>query len=96
MRPKNSVRAQRRWCPACTRTLLLPKTHSGIEVDVCPNCRGIWLDAGELEHILRRYRRTKAPSKVGERAGDIAGGIAGEAAGAVFEFIGELIGGILS
>jgi len=60
-------------------------------VDVCPNCRGIWLDAGELEHILRRYRRTKAPSKVGERAGDIAGGIAGEAAGAVFEFIGELI-----
>lgn len=25
---------------------------SGIEVDVCPTCGGVWLDAGELEKIL--------------------------------------------
>ena len=26
----------------------------GIEIDYCPNCRGIWLDRGELEKIIER------------------------------------------
>ena len=25
---------------------------SGIEIDYCPECRGIWLDRGELEKLL--------------------------------------------
>jgi hypothetical protein len=27
---------------------------NGIEIDYCPNCRGIWLDRGELEKIMER------------------------------------------
>nr|WP_243699149.1 zf-TFIIB domain-containing protein [Anseongella ginsenosidimutans] len=27
---------------------------NGVEVDYCPNCRGIWLDRGELDKILER------------------------------------------
>ena len=27
---------------------------NGIEIDYCPNCRGIWLDRGELEKIIDR------------------------------------------
>lgn len=27
---------------------------NGIEIDYCPNCRGIWLDRGELDKIIER------------------------------------------
>jgi uncharacterized protein len=26
----------------------------GIEIDYCPDCRGIWLDRGELEKLIER------------------------------------------
>jgi Zn-finger nucleic acid-binding protein len=28
--------------------------RQGIEVDYCPNCRGVWLDRGELDKIIER------------------------------------------
>ena len=28
--------------------------RSGIEIDYCPDCRGIWLDRGELDKIIER------------------------------------------
>jgi len=40
-------------CPACNETLLM-SDKKGIEIDYCPNCRGIWLDRGELEKIIER------------------------------------------
>ncbi|MDW8261929.1 MAG: zf-TFIIB domain-containing protein [Phycisphaerales bacterium] len=30
--------------------------RQGVEIDVCPKCRGIWLDRGELDKILDRAR----------------------------------------
>lgn len=38
-------------CPKCGQPLALEK-HGTVEMDVCPSCRGLWLDAGELETIL--------------------------------------------
>ena len=38
-------------CPACKETLVILELHE-IEVDYCTNCKGIWLDAGELELML--------------------------------------------
>lgn len=35
--------------------------RSGVEFDMCPNCRGVWLDRGELEKLLAAARDT-APS----------------------------------
>ena len=29
--------------------------RAGIEIDYCPNCRGVWLDRGELDKILERH-----------------------------------------
>ena len=29
-----------------------PRFAQGTEVDVCPRCRGLWLDRGELERLL--------------------------------------------
>lgn len=38
-------------CPACNETLVILELHE-IEIDYCTNCKGIWLDAGELELML--------------------------------------------
>ena len=40
-------------CPNCNTTLLITD-RQGVEIDYCPNCRGIWLDRGELEKIMER------------------------------------------
>lgn len=39
-------------CPLCRDTTLEPRYSRGIEVDVCPRCRGLWLDRGELERLM--------------------------------------------
>lgn len=38
-------------CPDC-QTPLSPITNSDVVIDVCPQCRGIWLDAGEFDLVL--------------------------------------------
>jgi hypothetical protein len=30
--------------------------RSGVELDVCPQCRSVWLDRGELEKLLQPLR----------------------------------------
>ena len=41
-------------CPACPTTSLVMTDRSGIEIDYCPDCRGVWLDRGELDKIIER------------------------------------------
>jgi uncharacterized protein len=38
-------------CPLCLDSVLDVSFHSGIELDICPTCRGVWLDRGELDRI---------------------------------------------
>jgi Zn-finger nucleic acid-binding protein len=33
-------------------TRLLMTERSGVEIDYCPQCRGVWLDRGELDKII--------------------------------------------
>ena len=40
-------------CPNCNETLIMAD-RQGIEIDYCPNCRGVWLDRGELDKIIER------------------------------------------
>ncbi len=40
-------------CPVCNVSLLMTE-RQGVEIDYCPQCRGIWLDRGELEKIIER------------------------------------------
>lgn len=35
-------------CPACKEPFVALEME-GVEVDWCPSCQGVWLDAGELE-----------------------------------------------
>ena len=47
-------------CPAC-RVDLVMSERSGVEIDYCPKCRGVWLDRGELDKILERAATDLAP-----------------------------------
>jgi len=35
-------------------TQLVMTDRSGVEIDYCPQCRGVWLDRGELDKIIER------------------------------------------
>lgn len=41
-------------CPLCIESQLVMADRSGIEIDYCPQCRGVWLDRGELDKIIER------------------------------------------
>ena len=53
-------------CPVDGSTLVMSE-RSGIEIDYCPSCRGVWLDRGELDKIIERSaaseRTEQAPSQ---------------------------------
>ena len=46
-------------CPADGTTLQMSE-RSGIEIDYCPQCRGVWLDRGELDKIIERNEQSLA------------------------------------
>ena len=48
-------------CPTCTDTALVMSDRQGVEIDYCPQCRGVWLDRGELDKLIERSA-TMAPA----------------------------------
>ncbi len=40
-------------CPTCKHPMIVIE-YKHIELDYCPNCSGVWFDAGELELMLER------------------------------------------
>jgi uncharacterized protein len=47
-------------CPVCTDTALAISSREGVEIDYCPQCRGVWLDRGELDKIIDRVAAAPA------------------------------------
>lgn len=43
-------------CPTDSATLVMSE-RSGVEIDYCPECRGVWLDRGELDKIIDRAEK---------------------------------------
>jgi Zn-finger nucleic acid-binding protein len=79
-------------CPRCSSELkAVPR--DGIEIDVCPACRGVWLDAGELERLSNaeddfydKRRRDRNDRNRDDDDNDEEGGIGG--------FFRNLLGGL--
>ena len=44
-------------CPNDNETLVMSE-RSGIEIDYCPTCRGVWLDRGELDKLIEKNAAT--------------------------------------
>ena len=40
-------------CPICNVDLSMTE-RQGVEIDYCPQCRGVWLDRGELDKIIEK------------------------------------------
>ena len=40
-------------CPNCHEELRMSERQD-VEIDYCPQCRGVWLDRGELDKIITR------------------------------------------
>ena len=57
-------------CPRCDGQVLTETVRDSIHVDVCPQCRGVWLDRGELERI----KSMAIDQQVATRDGDSAFG----------------------
>ena len=47
-------------CPTDGAVLVMSE-RSGIEIDYCPTCRGVWLDRGELDKLIERSLSQPAP-----------------------------------
>lgn len=67
-------------CPRCDGTSLTISERQNVEIDYCPQCRGIWLDRGELDKLIERSeqadpsqyssapRVNRGSERVGERS----------------------------
>lgn len=56
-------------CPACPETNLVMADRQGVEIDYCPQCRGVWLDRGELDKLIERsaqYEHPRTPAAVAQ------------------------------
>lgn len=49
-------------CPHCPASTLVISERSGIEIDYCPQCRGVWLDRGELDKLIERSLPAQSPA----------------------------------
>lgn len=49
-------------CPVDGATLMM-SDRNGVEIDYCPQCRGVWLDRGELDKIIERSVPAAAPAR---------------------------------
>jgi len=47
-------------CPIDGAELIMTD-RSGVEIDYCPQCRGVWLDRGELDKIIERSESALPP-----------------------------------
>jgi hypothetical protein len=62
-------------CPKCGGQLVEERYH-GVQVDRCPECRGVWFDAGEAESLLE-----KEAGAITSFFGDLLSGIGGSGKG---------------
>ena len=46
-------------CPVCHNEPMIVLELKGVEIDYCLNCKGIWLDSGELELLIGNDEETK-------------------------------------
>lgn len=47
-------------CPVCKDISLIMTERQNVEIDYCPQCRGVWLDRGELDKIIERSQQQES------------------------------------
>ena len=60
-------------CPSCGGELV-ELDRSGVKIDACRQCRGVWLDRGELDRVLERERQVVSGADDEEFIREMTGG----------------------
>lgn len=66
-----------RSCPKCDKSL----NHleiAGVEVDVCVSCMGVWLDDGELDHLVEAGKSDQLGERESLLSHEIREGLRGQ------------------
>jgi Zn-finger nucleic acid-binding protein len=54
-------------CPSCKEAMIIVE-HNGVELDCCPACRGLWLDAAEVGLLFGDTSKALAFLNAGDRS----------------------------
>jgi Zn-finger nucleic acid-binding protein len=46
-------------CPICNDVRMREIDKNGVHIDVCPDCKGVWLDRGELDKLMSGVREVR-------------------------------------
>jgi Zn-finger nucleic acid-binding protein len=46
-------------CPVCSDVRMREVEKDGVLIDVCPDCKGVWLDRGELDKLRTGIQETR-------------------------------------
>jgi len=46
-------------CPVCDGVRMREVEKDGVMIDICPQCKGVWLDRGELEKLMSGVREIR-------------------------------------
>ncbi|MBP2002663.1 Zn-finger nucleic acid-binding protein [Paenibacillus shirakamiensis] len=46
-------------CPVCDKVQLREIEKNGVLIDVCPSCKGVWLDRGELDKLMTQVNEAR-------------------------------------
>ncbi|RAP78016.1 zf-TFIIB domain-containing protein [Paenibacillus montanisoli] len=46
-------------CPVCTDVRMREVERDGVLIDICPDCKGVWLDRGELDKLVKGVREVR-------------------------------------
>ncbi len=46
-------------CPVCDGVRMREVEKDGVLIDVCPSCKGVWLDRGELEKLMSEFKQER-------------------------------------
>ena len=57
-------------CPKCGGHLVTEELHR-VQVDRCPDCHGVWLDAGEIDHVAQATDKGLLSRALGEFMGSL-------------------------
>ena len=57
-------------CPVCAVPLVMSERQT-VEIDYCPQCRGVWLDRGELDKIIERAASEQQQFTAPQRAAPV-------------------------
>jgi Zn-finger nucleic acid-binding protein len=75
--PRRAVRLKAS-CPRCDKPLYaFPYPHTRVMIEMCRRCKGLWLDAGEVQRIQQEREQRPAPAESArdEKVGGVKGAL---------------------